>query len=171
MTITDTTHPSWCDPRAHLVIGEHDHDHRDIPADWELPDHGRVGVGMSQLDNPTVGDVDHPHIRLQIDDGDSTAAVHLHLGDLDQLVAELLARRALVYTPGTACSACGRTDGYHATWCDAGMTAPALLACGYCGAGSGHFSWCELLKRLGSSGFCAICLLGDGLHTRWCPKR
>lgn len=113
MTLTDVRHPDWCDPRAHVDYTDHDRDHRDQPTEWELPDHGRVAVGRSQLDNPHVGDLDHVHIRLWVDDGDQTAAVDLHVGDVDTLIAALAERRA-------------------------------LIACGYCGRGAGHESWCRL---------------------------
>lgn len=114
-TLTDTATrcPSWCSPLEHLELGEHDHEHRDPPTRWEVPDNVTITVGRSQLDNPTVGDLDHIHVRLCLDNGDDTVSVDLHPGDVDTLIAALTERRN-------------------------------LIACGYCGRGSGHEPWCRL---------------------------
>lgn len=110
-TATASRCPAWCSPLHHVALTDHDHDHRDPPTTWEVPDHVVITVGRSQLDNPTLGDLDHVHLRLSLDDGDNTVVVDLHPGDADTLIAALTERRALI-----ACGHCGRGHG-HERWC------------------------------------------------------
>jgi hypothetical protein len=94
-TAVGLTHPEWCDPREHWAWTPDDHDHRDEPTVIELPI-GSLTTQRTQFENPVVQDSDHEHLRLVANDGEVTASVDLHLGDLDTLIADLIERRAMI---------------------------------------------------------------------------
>lgn len=88
--------PGWCDPREHVAWTPDDHDHRGLPTVLDDLPIGSVTVQRTQFDNPVLGDTDHEHVRLAVHDGEVTASVDLHLGDVDALIAGLTELRTTI---------------------------------------------------------------------------
>lgn len=84
------THPAWCDPQLCTALGADVH-HRDRTLQWDTLDHVRLTVGLARLDNTRVGDHDHTHVALALDDTDNRVVVDLHPSEARALAAQLCA--------------------------------------------------------------------------------